>query len=60
MDMIHRPTSDKNSTLRVDLKNPEGDSCHAEYKMFVVMSENFKYGLVYGSHPSKTELYIYI
>ena len=59
-DKIHRPTSDNNRTLRVDLKNIEGNTCHAECKMFVVISENFKYRLVYGSHPGKTEFYIYI
>ena len=50
LDKIHRLTSDNNTMLRVDLEDFEGNTAFAEYNMFGVMSENFKYKLILGSY----------
>ena len=50
LDKIHRLTSDNNSMLRVVLEDFEGDTRYAEYSMFGVTSENYKYKLILGSY----------
>ena len=47
-DKIHRLTSDDYMTLRVDLEDFEGNTAYAEYGLFGVVSETYKYKLIRG------------
>ena len=60
LDKIHRLTSNKKNTLRVDLEDFEGNTRYAEYKMFGVMDENDKYKLILGSYSGKTVIFHHI
>jgi len=58
LDKIHRLTSDDYSMLRVDLEDFEGNTAHAEYNKFGVMSENDKYKLILGSYSGDSRRFL--
>ena len=49
LDKIHHLTSDKNSMLRVDLEDFEGNTSYAEYNLFSVMNEADNLGKYSGN-----------
>ena len=49
-EKIHRLTSQKRYTLRVDLWDWAGDTAYAEYDLFIVLGENTHYQLSLGEY----------
>ena len=52
LDKIHRLTKTR-SMLRVDLQDTSGETAHAEYDGFAVMSKSTKYQLSLGTYSGK-------
>ena len=49
-EKIHRLTSQKRYTLRVDLWDWAGNTAYAEYDLFIVLGEDTHYKLVLGDY----------